>query len=273
MIKDYHIHTVVSDGYIIPDNIFVMAEKLGIGELSITDHDALGAYRHFHPDLVSHARTFGLSLITGIELDSQYRGVEVHILGYGIDLECASLNAYLSRTQELRRQRIREQIRHINTRLGPGTLDEETIFLPYRDTVMKPHLIHPLLERGLFSNYREAEKWIRREAPSSIQVPKPAAEEMIALIRQAGGYAVLAHPGYYIKEHEIQLSSMLADLLPAGLEGIEVEYPYRQTSPHFPGPAEERAMVGHVSELAAAHGLKMTRGSDAHRLAEMEQFQ
>lgn len=272
MKTDYHIHTIVSDATIIPDEIFPVAAELGISEISITDHDAVGAYFHFHDDLFARARHFGLQLITGVELDSEFDGVEIHILGYHFDLSHGELTAYLHHVQDLRRQRVTDQIHQINEHFGYEIIRAAKVFAPHRDTVMSPHLVHALLDSGHFTEYRPAARWIKDHIHPAVTVPKPACAEMIRLIRAAGGTAVLAHPGYYIKEHRLSLDRLLTELIPAGLSGLEVEYRYRGTSPEFPTLADEEVMIRYLRDEARRHGLWTTSGSDAHRLAELRTF-
>jgi predicted metal-dependent phosphoesterase TrpH len=245
---------------------------LGLTEISITDHDAVGAYFHFHDDLFARAREFGLTLVAGVELDSEFEGVEIHILGYHIDTVHPELNRYLEYVQGLRRERVADQIRQINSHFQREIVSVEKVFAAHRDTMMNPHLVHALLDSGLFSEYRPAARWIKENITPAVTVPKPDCVEMIRLIHQAGGRAVLAHPGYYIREHHLSLDRLLAELLPAGLDGIEVEYRYRGTSPEFPTLADEIAMVEYLRDQARRHALWATRGSDAHRLVELRAF-
>ena len=272
MLKDYHIHTIVSDGYIIPEELFRAARKIGIKEVSITDHDAIGAYSNFGDSIFEQAKKLGVKLIPGIELDSKYNGVEVHILGYYFDLNNANLKKYLNKVQTLRRERVKDQIKLLNTHLGKKIIKEEDVFNQYRDTMMKPHLVRILLDRGMFTDYRSAAKWLSEVAFSKIEVPKPESASMIRLIKEADGKAVLAHPGYYIKEHNQDLDDMLKSLIKNGLDGVEVEYRYCGTSSVFPDKGSEDEMVGFVRARAEHYGLWQTRGSDAHKLEEMEIF-
>ncbi len=271
MYKDYHIHTTVSDASIIPEALFPAARKLGLRELSITDHDAIGAYFHFHPDLFALARSYGLRLIAGMELDAEYQGVEVHILGYDFDLHNRELQEYLRDIQSLRRERVRQQLIGVNRALGEEVIREADVFLPERDTMMKPHLVHALLDRGLFSEYREASRWLSANAPSDIVVPKPTATRIIELILQAGGRPILAHPGFYVREHGLPLHGMLEAMKGVGLEGVEVEYRYRGSSV-FPDVEDERRMIEEVRTAAEALDLGSTCGSDAHSIEELENY-
>lgn len=255
-----------------PDDILNCAKELGLMEISITDHDAVGAYFHFGPGLVEKAAGMGIQLIPGIEMDSDFNGVEIHVLGYGIDVNFPELTAFLDNVHGLRRQRIKEQIVQVNRALKKELLKEEEIFLPSRDTLMNPHLIFPLLKTGLFKKYREAAKWVKAHTNPSVEVPKPTTAEMIGLMKRAGGLAFMAHPGYYITEGGLDLDQLIRELVPHGLDGLEVDFPYYNTSPAFPTKESEAELHKRLNDAAEKYGLQTSRGSDAHTVEQMKAF-
>lgn len=261
--SDLHIHTLVSDGDAAPEALLLAAKESGLKRISFTDHDAIGAYRHFG-DIFTRARDLGLDLVAGIELDTDYQNNEVHLLGYKINLNDDALNAHLNLTQGLRKQRVALQIELINRHFGKLVVDPAQVIVPNRDTLMKPHLVHAMLNLKLFSDYKEANRWLSDNAKVSVIVPKLPLADGVRMIRNAGGEAILAHPGYLMKEKGISLDALLAELVPPGLSGIEVEYPYMGTSPLFPDLASEQATIRELHVLAGRYKLKTTRGSDAH---------
>jgi len=257
---DLHLHTLVSDGNATPLDMLAAAQAAGLVKVSFTDHDALGAYRHWG-DMFARAGELG------IELDTNYRDEELHLLGYGFDLADKALHERLRLVQGLRRQRVLRQLEDINRFFGRKVVERKNVLLPQRDSLMKPHLVHAMLDQGLFPEYREAAKWLSANAAVPIHVPKLPMADAIAMIVRAGGETVLAHPGYIIAETGIKLEEMLAELAPLGLAGIEVDYPYyqeKEPAPAFPDKAAETAMIETLRELAGRFRLKMTRGSDAH---------
>lgn len=270
---DMHLHTIVSDAEITPAEILDCAKELNLEKISITDHDAVGAYVYFADDLFTKAREMGITVVPGIELDSYYGDVEIHVLGYGIDVNNRELNEYLANIHSLRKQRIQEQLEKINQFYKKEVIKKDEIFIPHRDTLMKPHLVHALLKKGLFSEYREAGRWVSENAKSTIVVPKPSTAEMIKLVKSAGGRAFLAHPGYFILEHGLDIDKMIGELQPLGLNGLEAEYPYFQTSPKFQTREIETDMINSLKQTARKYNLKTSRGSDAHHLDQMRAFQ
>jgi 3',5'-nucleoside bisphosphate phosphatase len=261
---DLHIHTLVSDGEVGPLEMLEAAVENHLHFVSITDHDALGAYRHFHPDLFAWAHEQDLELIAGIELDTEYAGKEVHLLGYGFALNDGPLNTHLAHTQALRRQKVLAQLDIVNRHYGRTVIDPQQIILPRRETLMKPHLVHALMQQELFAEYRAAAVWLSEHARVPIEVPKLPIVEAIRLIAKAGGYTVLAHPGFLVREAGIDLLRMLPELLAAGLTGLEVEYPYGGAGPAFPTPESEQEMIREAQRAANHFGLLTTCGSDAH---------
>jgi predicted metal-dependent phosphoesterase TrpH len=266
-----HIHTLVSDGNATPLEMLTAAHEAGLKQLSFSDHDALGAYRHFG-DVFAQARELGIELIRGIELDTDYQDHEVHLLGYGFNLNDGPLNRHLDSTQRLRRERVTLQIAIINRFFGRMVVDPKKVLIPLRDTLMKPHLVHAMLDQGLFSEYRAAAYWLSQNAQVPVHVPKLPLADAISLVRSAGGQAVLAHPGYLVKESDISLAVFLEESVPLGLSGLEVDYPYLGTSPAFPDPASERRFIGELRALAVRFNLEETRGSDAHDTDALKKF-
>ena len=269
---DLHLHTIVSDAEITPIEILNCAKELNLEKISITDHDAVGAYIYFEYDLFTKAKEMGITVITGIELDSYYSDVEIHVLGYGIDIKNKELNDYLSQVHVPRRLKIEDQVEKINHFYKKEVIRKDEIFILHRDTMMKPHLVHALLKKGLFSEYKEASRWLSANAKSEVKVPKPSVAEMIHLVKKAGGEAFLAHPGYFMLENNLDLDKMIKELEPQGLNGLEVEYPYFHTSPKFQSREVETEIINFLYQTARKYNLKTSRGSDAHQLHQMVSF-
>lgn len=263
MSEDLHLHTSVSDGDLDPVSVLRHAAGHGIRSLAITDHDALGAYAWQGGAVFDAARELGLRLTVGLEMDADMEGLEVHLLGLGVSREEPRLTRHLTSVREARFERARREIGIVNGLLGAGSVVPSDIFVAGRETLMKPHFIHPLLEKGLFPTYEEANGWYRKNVKSGVAVPKPSLGEAIALVHDAGGQAVLAHPGYYEKAG-VAMVERLAALRALGLDGIELDYPYHACSPHQFTAQDEAAFIGTLRSAGETLGLRFTRGSDCH---------
>jgi len=269
MLTDFHLHTLVSDGELDPAALLARARAHGITSLAITDHDALGAYRWRGGAVFAEARRLSLELTVGIEMDADLDGLEVHVLGFEVGLGDPALAAHLEAVRSARFERARREIAIVNGLLGEGTIGEAEIFAPGRETLMKPHFIRPLVARGRFGSYEEASAWYRSSVKAGVTVPKPALADVVRLIHGAGGWASLAHPGYYAKAG-VRVAERLSEWAALGLDAVELDYPYHACSPRQFSPEEERAFVAEVRRAGEAAGLRFTRGSDSHAPGDFE---
>ena len=71
---DLHMHSTVSDGKLQPEELVDRAERLGLGLISITDHDRCDAYHE-----LKKLAQIDIELIVGIEFSTQWSGVGVHL--------------------------------------------------------------------------------------------------------------------------------------------------------------------------------------------------
>jgi predicted metal-dependent phosphoesterase TrpH len=269
MVSDFHLHTSTSDGDLSPAALVARAAAHGVRALAITDHDTLGAYRWRDGAVFEAARSAGVELTVGVELDVVLDGREVHLLGLGLALDAATLGDHLETTRRARQERARRDLALVRERLGEATLREEEVFVPGRESLMRPHLIRPLVARGCFASYREGQDWFHRNAPDSAAVPKPTIADAILMIHGAGGEAVLAHPAYYWKDGYPVLES-LPSLRALGLDGVELDYPYASSSPELFVDGDAERFTAALRAAGQALSLRLTRGSDAHSPADFD---
>jgi len=111
-VVDLHTHTLRSDGVLTPVELVRAAADAGITTLAITDHDTLAGIR----DLVlGRAMPAPIELVTGVEINALARGIplqdgELHILGFGMDLDDEAFEAALSTQRAARRVRFERTI-------------------------------------------------------------------------------------------------------------------------------------------------------------------
>jgi len=269
MLSDFHLHTCVSDGDLEPPALVARAAAYGIDQMAITDHDSLEAYRWGDGQVFEDARSLGVELTVGTELDVMLDGREVHLLGYDVDLSSAELSAHLAEARRVRRERARRDIELVRTQLGEEAIRDEQVFVPGRATLMRAHVIRPLVEQGRFASYQEGQAWFEEHTQNDVVVPKPTLEEAVAMIGAAGGWTSLAHPGYYWKDGFPVLERLPA-LHALGIGAVELEYPYRSSSPALFSEEDERDFTASLRAVGETLGLRFTRGSDAHRAADLE---
>lgn len=240
---DLHTHTTASDGRLAPADLVRKAHAHGLAALSITDHDSVDAY----PEAQPIADELGIDLVSGVELSANVGGRDVHLLGYGFDLEDAALRAHLARYQRERRERAEAILAKLSSIGRPVEL-ECVLEIAGGGVVVRPHIARALVEAGHAETMQSAfAQYIGDGAPAFVPKGTAAPEELTGLVHAAGGVVVLAHPAEFIT------LELLARLLKAGLDGIEVIHPM-----HGDG------LTKRWRAAARRHGLFETGGSDYH---------
>jgi len=246
---DLHTHTTHSDGSATPEELVAMASAVRARAVAVTDHDTVAALAEAR----AAAHRFGIEFVAGIEISAEYSPGVMHILGYCIDDESAALAAKLDDLKKAREER-NPKIAHRLRTLGFDISYDEVASLAGNVVVGRPHFARLMIEKGYVASMQEAfDRFLKKGAAAYVEKARLSPAESIALIHDAGGVAVLAHP-YQLKlssyEEADRLVGELADL---GLDGVEAVY-----SRHS---AAERASY---TEIAARNGLLITGGSDYH---------
>lgn len=242
---DLHMHSTASDGILTPSVLAEECFSLGLTHAALTDHDTLLGQREF----LKKANELGLWATSGIELNAEHRQ-ELHILGYGFDIEDEELNRTLELLAESRRTRASRIIARLAEKGYPieeGRVRE----LAGEGVIGRPHIARALVEKGFAADVSDAfARLIGKGCPGEVPRWRITSAEAIRLIKNAGGKAVLAHPGCMRGEDYAMLLKRLAE---EGLEGIEAFYPSHldKECEHFCGMAEK-------------FGLFVTAGSDFH---------
>jgi predicted metal-dependent phosphoesterase TrpH len=245
---DLHTHTNFSDGILYPESLVTFAFNRGVTLLSITDHDCLDAI----PLAEKEARKLGISFVSGVELNTDFRGGEIHILGYCFNLENEFFQEKLKQQREYRRLRLQamlEKLRGIGFDLDANRVHE----IAGNGSVGRPHLALALIEKGYVTTVEEAfEKYLGYGKPGWVPRSKFTPQDAIQTILQAGGIPVLAHPGR-------AGSFSLEELVAWGLKGLEVFYPMH---------AQDYIEI--LLAEAKRYNLIVTAGSDYHGINPQE---
>lgn len=253
---DLHTHTDQSDGTTPPRHLVRVAAAMSLEALAITDHDTLAGY-----DLAAPvAAAAGLELICGIELSTRIeqksgepRSPSIHLLGYFPDREpTPEFREWLLRHQESRRARNISLIAKLQS-LGVDISLAEVEALG-RNLTGRPHFARILVSKGYVRTRQEAfDVYLADDAQAAVEREEPLLLEGIERIAAAGGLAVLAHPVRLAQRELAQLEAFVAELVEAGLEGIEVFH-----SEHSAGDTDRFLAV------ARRFALIVTGGSDFH---------
>ena len=243
MTADLHIHTTASDGRFSPQEIFDQARRANLNYIAITDHDTIDGLHYFKS--ISNTE---LTVIPGIELNTDQPGCEVHVLGYGIDICNVQLNDELTKMTEDRVIRAQKIINKLTLLGYPVSYNRVLEIAANSRAIGRPHIAKALLEQGYFSTMDEIfNTLLDTNGPAYIPHYKLSPEGAMQLIANAGGIHVLAHPGL------IGNDDIVRRLINQGLHGLEVYHPKH---------TEEQVKT--YAEIAEKHGLLITGGSDFH---------
>ncbi|MCL2548764.1 MAG: PHP domain-containing protein [Symbiobacteriaceae bacterium] len=243
---DLHLHSTISDGSLSSDQIITCAHKLGLQVISFVEHDTMQGYQ----EAEKAAAQYGIQLIPGVELSATcpMTGRKMHILGYDIqdhalvEDACSSILASRNKAAQIIISRLQL--------LGyPLDYAEVAVYTGAAGTIYRQHIMHALCDRGYETSiYGELYRRYYHTAFKT-ELPSFGAFEAINLIREAGGWAVLAHPYQYDSIDAIPA------LVAQGLSGLEACYPNHSDV--------QRAAL---SALGDQYNLFLTGGSDNHGL-------
>ena len=220
MFVDLHIHSYFSDGAQTPEQAALACRDSGVGLAALCDHNSwLGCER-----FAAACEDLGVQSIRGAEFDCRWQGYHLHILGYGFT-PTPQLAAIAHRSRELLLQMSVDLIE----KNGPGIPAAEcggVPGLPLRPAKRRLGRVHYLQEKGVTQTLSEGMPLYARYGLDYTSYPFPQAAEVITAIREAGGAAVLAHPGNYFSGMELaSLYTTFNELCALGLGGIEAYYP------------------------------------------------
>ena len=243
---DLHIHTSYSDGVFSPEKIIDTAIDAGLGAIAITDHDNILSYNL----AAEYANDKSLEIIPGVEINTLYKGYEVHILGYFMDLNNSDFQKLLKTQQQARTKQTKE----ILTLLAK----KEGIKIPFDNIVKqvaeggsigRPHIAKAITNAGGTSSVIEAyNKYINDDSNVYVQRKTVSPFDAVEVIYDAGGIPVFAHP------YDVDIADNLTkEMMNFGLRGLEAYH--RKHSP---------AIIEYFSTLAEKYGLIVTGGSDFH---------
>ncbi len=247
MFADLHLHTNFSDGTYTPEELVHQAQRHGLCAIALTDHDTVeGCLRTQRA-----CEAVGMEFIAGAELTAEQAGNELHILGYGLDIQHPRLLAETAKFQEVRQNRIREMVGRLNAENVPLSVDAVFALANCR-APGRPHVARALIKAGLCTTLDQAfEKYLKKNRPAWVPKFKISASDAIDLIHDVGGVAVMAHPGLN------RTDEVIPGMVEAGLDGIECFH-----TKHSNSTSE------HYLELANRHSLLITGGSDCHGMSK-----
>ena len=251
---DLHTHTTCSDGTDRPRDLVNKAIVQGLEVLGISDHDTTSGWEE-----ATQALRGSLKLALGAEISCLTTdGVSVHMLGMLFDPNHKEMQTVLEETRDGRLPRMRKMIEKMRAEGMDISIEDVEKAMPVGATMGRPHLADALVAKKIVKSRDEAFiDLLHNDSRFYVSHAAPTPVEAIALIRRAGGVAVIAHP-FASHRGKILKPDDFADLLAAGLNGIEVDH--RDQNP------DERAML---RAIAQELDLVVTGSSDYHGTGKM----
>lgn len=233
---DLHAHSKYSVyGMDTVEEIFQKASALGIEVLSITDKFSVKA--NFEAEVLS--KPYGISYIPGIEMDCEYKGYPLTILGYGIDyknplfVEMGNEHLKLQRGASVQRIEKFKEISGIDMNLS-RLINQTTSGIITSEMIIQEVLKNPLYEDVEFLKpYREDDEnayqhlyadYFAPKKACYVNTPLPSLESVLETIKSADGIAILAYPKKSCGD-DVEL---LKEILSQGVEGMEIFSAYHE---------------------------------------------
>lgn len=239
---DLHTHTTHSDGWLTVDSLLRRAILHQIDVLSITDHDTVSGFIE-----AQQVNTkYGLKLVPGIELSAQYNDFEVHVLGYYFDPGNKQILEY---TETLKVDRLQRCTRIVDKLRAEGVdISMADVMAECKgDIVGRPHIAKALIRRKIAKNFAHAFRTYLGNNASSYEKKyfiSPA--DAVKMIHDAGGIAVLAHPGHFDDD-------TLSTILQEKFDAIEAIHPSHSSQ-------QQQRLI----EISKKMGIPYSGGSDFH---------
>ena len=248
MCVDLHTHSIYSDGSSTTAELVELAIGNGLQGLALTDHDTVEG----SVEIKELGEKAGLIIINGVEISTTLQQRTLHILGYGIDPNSPALQQWLLPLQAGRAERNTMILAKLQA-LGIDISADELNQVSSCGQTGRPHFARLLIQKKVVNSFDAAfRQYLGRNKPAWSGRFSYSAAETISMIHQAGGLAILAHPGHIDTEMRTQ-PRLIQELVLRGLDGIEIYY-----------PTHTRKMMKRLKAIAREHELVVTGGSDFH---------
>ena len=231
--------------------------------MALTDHNSVKGV----DEMIKYGKEVGIKVISGVEIDCVYKGINLHMLGYGIDYK---RKEFLEIEEEIFEKEMAIAKTKIERLKGNTDLivDEEKIFEIAGGNIITGEIIgEVVLAEKKNRNNSLLEEYFNNGAKSDmpfvhfywdffsqgkiayVPIEFRSMTEIVNLIKESGGLAVLAHPGNNFKNY----LEIVEDIIEEGIDGIEVFSTYHS-----------QEQIEYFYNKAEKNNLLMTFGSDFH---------
>lgn len=219
-----------------------MALDRQLSAISVTDHDTVAGV----DVAVDASKGTDLEVVPGVEIGTLIESQEVHLLGYFIATDSRRLREALALLRRARLERAREIVDRLIQLDVRISLQQVAEIVGEAEAIGRPHIAHALVKEGVVPSSKEAfDRYLSPGAPAYVPRYRMPPQDVLALIRDAHGIAVIAHP--------LEVLRFVPQLVDYGLVGLEAFY-----RGYTPGQISE------LLNLAHRYNLVPTGGTDFH---------
>ncbi len=245
---DLHVHTTASDGSFTPTEVAKLAMDAGLSAIAISDHDTVDGCK----EIMEFVKDQPLVVIPSTELSANYKGTEIHILGFFMDWQNPGLLAALAEMKREREKRNLDMVALFQADGYPVTMEKLLHGNP-DSVITRAHFARVLVEEGICKDKNQAfEHFIGKNCKYYLPKPNIPCEKAMGIINTFGCAAYLAHPLLYHLGYA-QIEELLLYLKSMGLKGLEAYH-----------SSNNRYESEKLTAMAKKHGLAVSGGTDFH---------
>jgi 3',5'-nucleoside bisphosphate phosphatase len=247
---DLHSHSNVSDGTLEPAQLAARAARNRVALWALTDHDELGGQREAR----EAALDLGIAWLAGVEISVSFADETVHVVGLGVDPQHETLQRGLAATREGRRARARAMAEGLARAGIAGAFEGAQRYVGNPDLISRTHFARFLVDSGVCPDTHSVfRRYLTHGNPGYVPHQWARLGDAVRWITDAGGVAVIAHPGRYGRFSPTVEYALFSEFVAHGGRGVEV-----MTGSH------SEAERLRYADTALEFGLLASRGSDFH---------
>lgn len=305
--ESLHTHTTLSDGKLSHKQMFELAESLGISIVAFTDHDAvLNNEALAYLESVRSSQTkwisgIEISAAPPKEIEGLGKG-GLHIVGLFVDPKNEALQEHCQKAQTARIVRMQKIVSNLHN-LGFTVSEEDCLRASGGESVGRPHIVeaintHPenenvtkvlieemgedsLADEEVKIKYDEMINGGPHQYPYSLflsheayrpayadVIYSPDLDETVALIRNAGGIAMIAH--YFTVKKKMPFPFMEKMLAEKRIDGMETVYGLWHIGKDDEQELEKEKVT--IRELLKKYSGLESGGPDAHNEEDLRRY-
>ena len=245
---DLHLHTMASDGTASPAQTVQTARELGLTAIAVTDHDTVSGVN----EALAHGAALGVEVVPGVEVSSDYRDNNIHVLGYFIDPASPALRAVADWVRVERAERNEKVVAMLAA--DGFAISMEELEAAYPGALLgRPHIAEFLMRRGYVESVTDGfDRYLEVGRKYYLPTRRIPLSRAVTAIRDAGGLASLAHPLQY-RYPLPEVEELIDRAVHLGVDAMECYYSGYT-------PEETRWLL----TQAERRGLGVSGGSDWH---------